>query len=90
MERLKCWKKIAFFNDTDCQHDDGKKKTVEVEHSCIDFTILIIGQKIRGVLEENKWNLQFNDYALAQILYIEDDEFIEFYNLEVVRKLVDY
>ena len=41
-------------------------------------------------MEDNKWNLQFNDYALSEILYIEDDEFVEFYNLEVARKLIDY
>jgi hypothetical protein len=67
-----------------------EKKNIEVEHSCIDFTILIIGEKIRGVLEENRWNKQFNDEALADMIYIEDDEHIEFYNLDIVRKLIDY
>jgi len=43
LNRMKCWKHIAFFKDDDHQCDDERKKTVEVEHSCIDFTILIIG-----------------------------------------------
>lgn len=51
---------------------------------------MIIGMKVRGVLEENQWNLQYNDEALADMLYIEDEEHIEFYNLDVVRKLIDY
>jgi hypothetical protein len=54
---LACWKRIAFFNDDEGYRSDDRKKIIEVEHSCIDFTILIIGQKIRGVLEDNKWNL---------------------------------
>lgn len=51
---------------------------------------MVIGEKIRGCLEENRWNKQFNDEALADMLYIEDDEHIEFYNLDIVRKLIDY
>jgi len=51
---------------------------------------MIIGMKVRGVFEENQWNLQYNDEALADMLYIEDEEHIEFYNLDVVRKLIDY
>jgi len=40
---------------------EDEQKNIEVEHSCIDFTIMIIGLKIRGVLEDNEWNIQFND-----------------------------
>jgi hypothetical protein len=46
--------------------------------------------KIRGVLEDNRWNIQFNDEALSEMFYIEDEEFVEFYNLDIVRKLIDY
>lgn len=69
---------------------DEEKNNIEVEHSCIDFTILIIGMKVRGVLEDNEWNIQYNDEKLAEMLYIEDEEHIEFYNLDIVRKLIDY
>ena len=95
LEKLKFWKgkKVKTFMDGHehtCAFGDTDDKTIEVEHSCIDFTILIIGLKVRGVLEDNKWNIQYNDEALADMLYIEDEEFIEFYNLDIVRKLIDY
>ena len=77
-------------NEHDCFFGEEDENQIEVEHSCIDFTILIIGLKIRGVLEDNKWNIQYNDEELASMLYIEDEEFIEFYNLDIIRKLIDY
>jgi len=51
---------------------------------------MIIGIKVRGVLEDNEWNIQYNDEKLADMLYIEDEEHMEFYNLDIVRKLIDY
>jgi hypothetical protein len=98
MDKLKFWKgkKINTFMDNQgkahsCHFgEEDAGKNIEVEHSCIDFTIMIIGMKVRGVLEDNKWNIQYNDETLADMLYIENDEFIEFYNLDIVRKLIDY
>jgi hypothetical protein len=96
MDKWKFWKgkKVKTFMDNK-EHScgfgsEGVEKNIEVEHSCIDFTIMIIGKKVRGVLEDNKWNIQFNDEELADMIYIEADEFIEFYNLDIIRKLIDY
>ena len=39
----------------DDDKDGGKfdyERNVEVEHSCIDFTTVIIGLKVKGILEE--------------------------------------
>jgi hypothetical protein len=91
----KFWKgkKVTTFmdeKDHSCGFGEENTKTVEVEHSCVDFTILVIGKKIRGVLEENKWNIQFNDEALADMMYIEDEEHEDFYHLDIVKKIIDY
>lgn len=40
--------------------------------------------------EEGFRNVNFNDQHLAGILYLEDDALITFYNLETIRKLVDF
>ena len=73
---------------------DGSKfdyeRNIEVEHSCIDFTTVIIGEKIRGVLEHNFKIVTFNDEELAALMYIEGEENLDFYDLEVVRKIVDF
>lgn len=61
LDKLKFWKgkKINTFMDKDgkahsCHFgEEGEELNIEVEHSCIDFTILIIGLKTKGVLEEN-------------------------------------
>lgn len=34
--------------------------------------------------------MDFNDQHLASILFIEEEEHISFYNLETIRKLVDF
>lgn len=42
---------VASFDDG---RDGGKfdyERNIEVEHSCIDFTSVIIGEKVRGILE---------------------------------------
>ena len=66
----------------------GKKK-YEVEHSYINFEKLIIGEKIRGYQEDFK-NIEFNDQHLAQLLYKEDEDKLEFYELGTVQKLVEF
>jgi len=37
------------------------ERNVEVEHSCIDFTKVIIGEKIRSMNEHNYKPFEFND-----------------------------
>jgi hypothetical protein len=67
-----------------------EKRNVEVEHSAINFTKVIIGEKIRGIQEHDYRQVNFNDNHLAGIFFIEDEEYIEFYNLEAVRKIIDF
>ena len=69
---------------------ETRKTNIEVEHSSIDFSIVIIGNKCRSVLENNYKLVNFNDQALANLMFIEDDEHIAFYGLEVVRKIIDF
>jgi hypothetical protein len=69
---------------------ENRKTNIEVEHSSIDFSLVIVGNKVRSVLEENYNLVNFNDQALAQLIYIEDDEFLSFYGLEVIRKIIDF
>ena len=66
------------------------QKNLEVEHSLIDFQKVIIGEKIRDVQEDGFRNVDFDDQHLAGILYVDDPAHITFYNLETVRKLVDF
>jgi hypothetical protein len=65
-------------------------KNVEVEHSLIDFQKIIIGEKIRDVQEDGFNNVNFNDQHLASIFCVEPDHQVDFYNLETVRKIVDF
>ena len=65
-------------------------KNVEVEHSLIDFCKIIIGEKIRDVQEDGFHNVNFNDQHLASIFCVEPDHQVDFYNLETVRKIVDF
>lgn len=67
-----------------------EKKEFEVEHSLIDFQKLIIGEKIRGILELNFKNIIFNDTHLAGLLYKDEEKYLSFYKLETVQKLVDF
>lgn len=81
---------VANFDDN---KDGGKfdyERNVEVEHSCIDFTTVIIGLKVKGILEEKFKEVTFNDEELADLMYIENEDNLDFYDLEVVRKIVDY
>lgn len=68
----------------------GSEKNFEIEHSYIDFQKLIIGEKIRGIQEQNFKNINFGDQHLANVIFIEDDEHLEFYNLESIRKVIDF
>jgi hypothetical protein len=61
-----------------------------VEHSCINFTKVIIGEKIRSIQEYDYRQVNFNDNHLASIFYIEDEEYLSFYDLEAVRKIIDF
>jgi len=44
-----------------------------VEHSCIDFQKVIIGDKIRAIQEQGFSHVKFNDNRLADIFMIEDE-----------------
>ena len=77
------WGVTSFDNQRDGEKFDFERN-IEVEHSCIDFTTLIIGEKIRAVLEKNFEEITFNDEELASMIYIEDEENLDFYNLEVI------
>ena len=52
------------------------EKNIEVEHSAIDFQKVIIGEKVRNVLEHGFRHVNFNDQHLARIIYVEEDEHI--------------
>jgi hypothetical protein len=69
-----------------------EERNFEVEHSYVDFRKLIIGEKIRKIQEEKEYKIIFNDRYLAGILCIpaESDEKLEFYDLETVRKIIDF
>lgn len=81
---------VAGFEESTNVTYSKKEKNVEVEHSCIDFTKVIIGDKIRAVQEHNFKKVDFNDQELAALMLIDDDDYIDFYNLEVVRKIIDF
>lgn len=51
---------------------------------------MIVGEKIRAIQEQNYKNINFGDQHLANVIYIEDDEHIEYYNLESIRKVIDF
>ena len=70
--------------------EDDSAQTIEVEHSSINFDKVIIGEKIRNIQEFNYRHVQFNDNHLASIFFVEDDEHMDFYNLEAVRKVIDF
>lgn len=55
---------------------DKKKNNIHVEHSCINFTKVIIGEKIRNIQENDYTLVNFNDNHLASIFYVEDEEFL--------------
>jgi hypothetical protein len=64
------WGVTNFDNKMDGEKFDYERN-IEVEHSCIDFTTLIIGEKIRAILEHDFKEITFNDEELATMLYIE-------------------
>ena len=74
------------------QYKVGEERNFEVEHSYIDFRKLIIGEKIRKIQEENDYKIVFNDRYLAGIMCIpaESEEKLDFYDLETVRKIIDF
>jgi len=67
-----------------------KECNIEVEHSAIDFQKVIVGEKIRYIQEKDYRHVNFNDNHLASIFWVEDEEHIDFYNLEAVRKIIDF
>ena len=77
-------------NFGDGSHKVGPSKNIEVEHSLVDFQKVIIGEKVRGYQEGIFHNINFNDQHLAQIMYVEPEEHINYYNLETVRKIIDF
>ena len=83
---------VAGFGDDEIKVQSKKERNIEVEHSCIDFTKVIIGEKIRSINENDYKPYSFNDQRLAELMMIEhqEEEYIEFYNLEVVRKIIDF
>ena len=69
---------------------EDELKNINIEHSVINFTKVIIGEKIRYIQEHNYRQIEFNDNHLASIIWVEDEEYIDFYNLEAVRKIIDF
>lgn len=51
---------------------------------------MIIGEKVRSILEHGFRHVNFNDQHLARIIYVEDEEHINYYNLEAIRKIIDF
>lgn len=51
---------------------------------------MIIGDKLRGIQENKYQQIFFNDNHLAEIFNIENDDHIEFYECDAVRKVVDF
>lgn len=63
-----------------------------MEHSIIDFRLLIVGEKVR-CYQERTLNVRFDNQRLATILDLEYhnyEDVLQFYELEAVKKLVDY
>ena len=56
----------------------------------MNFTKVIIGEKIRGIQEHNYRHVNFNDNHLASVFFVEDEEHMDFYDLEAVRKVIDF
>jgi len=52
---------VAAFGDEEIVNQSKKERNVEVEHSCIDFTKVIIGEKIRSINEHGFKPYEFND-----------------------------
>ena len=67
--------------DRDKKKDDvkNKKKSYEIEHSYIDFQMLIIGEKIRASEE----NFEFNDFKLCNLIKPNSDD-LEFYKGQTI------
>lgn len=66
------------------------EKIYEVDHFYIDFTLMIIGEKIKYV-KYRKPNERYvlNDLVLADLMMIEDDN-MQFYMQETVQQIIDY
>lgn len=52
---------VAGFEEESKIQQAKKERNVEVEHSCIDFTKVIIGEKVRSVQEDKYRLFDFND-----------------------------
>ena len=65
-------------------------KDIEIEHSMIDFQALIVGEKVRDYQNGNFNNFDFNDKILASVLYVDNNEEMKYYNLETIRKIIDF
>ena len=76
-------------------HDESQSqikigKDIEIEHSMIDFQALIVGEKVRDYQNGNFNNFDFNDKILASVLYVDNNEEMKYYNLETIRKIIDF
>lgn len=69
---------------------EEEQKNVEVEHTAINFSKIIIGEKIRYIQEHDYRHVVFNDNHLASIFWVEDEEYLSFYDLDAVRKIIDF
>lgn len=68
-----------------------EEKNIEVEHSAIDFQRMIIGDKLRAIEEgDHPTKVVFNDKHLSDIFLIDNEEYIDFYNCDAVRKIIDF
>lgn len=83
-------KKKSQVADSEDVPEDEEARNVKTEHTAIIFTKMIIGEKIRYIQEHDYRHVNFNDNHLASIFWIEDDEYLDFYNLEAVRKIIDF
>lgn len=51
---------------------------------------MIIGDKLRAIQEDNYAQVNFNDNHLAEIFNIENEDHIDIYDCDAVRKVVDF
>ena len=65
----------------------NNSKNYIVEHTYIDFTSLIIGEKIRGRFEEN---ISFDDIYLSQLFLKFGNLNKTIYQQDSIQKIIDY
>lgn len=66
----------------------GYNKKFVVEHSYIDFQMLILGRKLKWDTDNGKY--VFDSQKLARSLIQNDLANIDFYSQEAIQKLIDY